>query len=63
MMMMMIMMTTQIHAAPRGLVLVKEILMVITDPDELIGEIGYYTASLEAALQHIVDQWQKQKEK
>jgi hypothetical protein len=31
----------------------------VSDPQETIGEAGYYLASLEAALTHILDLWNK----
>ena len=44
-----------IHGAPSHLYLIKEILLSLVDPAESIGEGGYYTATLEAAIHHALE--------
>ena len=43
-----------IHAAPTDLMLTKEMVVHLIDPEEAIAERGYYVASLQAAVQHVL---------
>lgn len=37
------------------LVLVKELMVALVDEEDAYGEVGYYLATFEAAIQHIFD--------
>ena len=39
----------------QDLVLTRELVVHLIDPEEAIGERGYYVASLEAAMQHVLN--------
>ena len=43
-----------IHAAPPNILLAKELIVHLMDPSDSISERGYYVASLQAALSHIM---------
>ena len=44
-----------IHASPMELMLTKETVVHLIDPQEAIAERGYYVASLQAAVQHVLN--------
>jgi hypothetical protein len=44
-----------VRAGLPQVLLTKTLLVALCDPEESIGEIGYYLASMEAGIQHVQD--------